>query len=161
MQRLHRYRPVKKQTKKKANIKSLANRIQGYLGELKYGASTFTSAINYSGTIQSLCDISQGDTDTTRDGDALTMSSLEIRGHWVVGDAYNVCRIMLIQWFPTDGVAPTVSQILFNSGNIYAPISVKAHDYRQQFAVLYDKIIVVDTNNPTKMFYKKGLSEKT
>lgn len=155
MQKLHRYRPVKKQKKQKANIKTLANKIQGYLGELKYGTSTYTNTVSYTGTIQSLCDISQGDSDTTRDGDSLTISSLELRGFFVAGDAYNVCRVMLVQWFPTDGVAPTISQILVNTGNLYASISVKAHDYRQQFKVLYDKILVVNTYNPTKMFYKK------
>lgn len=100
---------------------------------------------DWNGGVASLTDIAQGDTDTTRDGDALFLKSIYLRGMIRAGEEYNnsdlQVRFMIFQWFER-GVSPTPSDILAGFGSlsnrlrIFAPYS---HDNRFRFNVLYDK----------------------
>lgn len=100
---------------------------------------------DWNGGVASLTDIAQGDTDTTRDGDALFLKSLYLRGMIRAGEEYNnsdlQVRFMVFQWFER-GVNPTPGDILAsfsslsNRLRIFAPYS---HDNRFRFNVLFDR----------------------
>lgn len=125
-------------------VKAIANKA----GEKKFFATTSGGfqGIDWTGTITSISDVSQGDTDVTRDGDQIYIRSLEMSWEVAVGDTYNIVRLIVLQWFPA--TTPTISDILLTSGNNDSVLSPYSHDTRFQFKVLYDRKIHVNTDRP-------------
>lgn len=122
----------------------------------KFDFSQASASIDYSGAIYSITDVAQGDTDVTRDGDQLTPLRLEVRGAFVVGDAVNANRIVIVRWLPLDSsMAPAVASVLEVTGSALAPYSPYQHDNLRAgyFEVLYDTFFVEDTYSPIKQFY--------
>lgn len=113
--------------------------------ELKYQEGTITDdfGIPSTGATYQLSIIAQGDTDTERDGDQLTLSSVNIRGRVLVGDTTNIVRIIFYQWRPI--TSPTIPDILspgVDATNIDI-FSLYNHDKRSQFKILSDKTYVL------------------
>lgn len=137
-----RYR-YKKFVKK---VKAIANKA----GEKKFFATTSGGfqGVDWTGTITSISDISQGDTDVTRDGDQVYIRSLEFSWEVSVGDTYNIVRLLVVQWFPA--TTPAVTDILLTNGSNDGVLSPYNHDSRFQFKVLYDRKIHVNTDMPNR-----------
>jgi len=82
--------------------------------------------------------VAQGDTDSTRDGDAINMTSLQLRYLLQVNYALNVgtptsVRVILFQWMET-GV-PSMSTVLVDPTDTN---TFFVHDNRSQYKILYD-----------------------
>lgn len=143
------------------SIARIANKVYNKKAEKKYKLEdlTYLSLLN-SGTTACLTDISQGDTDLTRDGDQLYLRSFQFRGNIILGDTnYNMIRMIVYQWYPA--TVPTIANIL-GTGVIYvnAPYN---HDQRYNFKVLRDLRWTVDAQTPNKMFkfwIKSGFRRK-
>lgn len=123
---------------KKASRK-LANRIGYMLGEKKYLYGTVITGTTASGTVTSLSTIAQGDGDSQRDGDQITVSSMEIRGFMYpdqpAGANNQVFRMIIFQWLLSDLTPPVVNDVLL----LAEYTSLYNHDKRYQFRILYDK----------------------
>lgn len=121
-----------------------------------FANSTTVSSVGY---LLDLTTIPQGDTDTTRDGDMLRVSSIQVNFAWAAADAYNICRMVMFQWMPASspGSPPALADIFADTTN--AVISTFAHDTRKSYRILLDRTCVVDADDPMKIckmyVYKK------
>lgn len=138
--RRYRRKPktVSKSTKKFVNFK-IKTAIRKNI-ETKYHDVTISEAVSTVASIGSLTDVSQGQTDTTRIGDKLTIRGLSGRASMLGADASNLIRIIIFQWHHTDSVAPVIADILSSSGD---PRSNFVHDTQNQYTVLYDKLFTL------------------
>lgn len=112
--------------------------------------------VSYSSSIYRLTTTAQGDSDSTRSGDRITIKSLQIRGTLASADAYNIMRVIIFQYLGDDGVAvPTSGQVLegtyFNTVNhVNAPYAKDYVGYK--VIVLWDSTYVVDQDDVAKQF---------
>lgn len=97
--------------------------------------------VDYAGTLDALSHkIVTGDTDTTRDGSEVTMTAIRMKGHWLLGDANNTCRVIIFQWHNNSAlIAPSVGDILTTVGAIGAATALPYHN-TNNFRILYDRI---------------------
>jgi len=104
-------------------------------------------AITYNGTdfVQCVTQVPQGDTDSERDGDQITLNSLDFRVGIKTGTTTpTFLRVILFQWKPN--TTPLYTSILLDQHNTSnAPHTQYNHDQRQQYKILYDTLIEVDT----------------
>ncbi len=104
-------------------------------------------------SVLSLSDITQGDTDSTRDGDSCKLTSLSINGRITNPDASTGAgyRMIVFQWLGQD--VPTAVEVLGVSGAAYDADSWVQehynHDHRRQFRILYDKLGQLGPQTPT------------
>lgn len=116
--------------------------------EKKFFDTVNATTIDRNGSVISLCDIPQGDTDSTRDGDAVNPTSLQFGLTMTVADSYNVFRCIIFRWKPNSGLtAPTPGRILQLVASANAVNSPVIWDYKSQFNILYDKTWVLGTIN--------------
>jgi len=130
-------------------IKKLAKRLDQVMLELKYFslADDSYNSISYNGTdfVQTITNVPQGDTDSTRDGDQITLHTIEFRLSIKVSTTTPAfLRIIMFQWKPN--TIPVYANILFDKHNTSnAPMASYQHDFRQMYNILYDTLIEVDT----------------
>lgn len=109
--------------------------------EHKYYEDPITDAFGVpsSGATYQLSLIPQGDTDSTRDGDRLTLTSVNIRGSVYCGDVTNLIRVIFYQWRPQS--TPTITDILSKGadGTNIDVYSHYNHDKRSEFKILSDR----------------------
>jgi hypothetical protein len=117
--------------------------------ELKYYSlvdNTYGS-ISYNGTdfMQLMTGVPQGDTDQTRDGDRLFLKKFRFRVGCKIGTTTPVfLRVICFQWFPT--TTPVYANILLDQHNTScAPLSDFTHDTRQEYKILSDDLVQLDT----------------
>ncbi len=148
--------PVSKSQVKQMIASALSNQ-----QELKWFAFADSAiATDYGGFCSKVTQISQGDTDITRDGDSLALKAIDFRWTCVPGDSTNLVRCMLFQWFSADDVdVPSPSDILNVVGDVRAPISQLVSDRGIQFKVLYDETVAVDTYHPIHLSRKIHLDK--
>lgn len=104
--------------------------------------NTYTS-IDATGSVTHLSAVPQGDTDLTRDGDSLTLISLQFKMAWLAsGDTSNMCRCIIFQWY--GNTTPVIGNVLPGSGAVGAVLEPYVHDGRKMFSVLYDKTLFVN-----------------
>lgn len=120
-------RPSKQFT---AKVKKVINKV----AEKKYFTVIQPSVgVDNTGAFAQLGAVTQGDTDTTRDGDQLYIRSLQVKGQVTAGDTTNLLRVIIFQWFlPT---TPTATDLLL-SNVVDSPWN---HDNRYLFKVVVDK----------------------
>jgi len=130
-------------------IRKLAKRLDKVMLELKYFALADDSygSISYNGTdfIQPITTIPQGDTDNTRDGDQVTLHSIEFRLSIKISTTTpTFLRVIMFQWKPN--TIPVYAQILLDKHNTSnACMSMYQHDSRQMYNILFDTLVEVDT----------------
>lgn len=105
------------------------------------GGIVDVSLIPQSGTTQQ--------TDTTRIGDNIMPTSFELRAYFSYNatSIFNVVRVIIFRWNVMDashGIAPTVGAVLQYTGSVDSVMSPYAHDNRNQYSILYDKIMRLD-----------------
>lgn len=130
-------------------FKRLAAKLEYTIGEKKYLPINFGGffAVSSSGTgPTNLSAVTQGDTDTTRDGDQITLRSLEF--NWSAEISYvaaspdpsNKVRCVIFQWFPNS--VPVVADVFLTTFATTAwTMTPYNHDKRFMFRILYDKVI--------------------
>lgn len=151
-------------------MKKLAYRMERLIGEKKYFITNSGGlfSVTSTGSVTHLTAVPQGDTDQTRDGDQLTIRSLELKWQAFTGftnstttyDFFNRVRCLVVQWYPQ--TTPVLGDILLSVGN-GAHIAPYNHDTRFQFKVLYDSTKTVDQtlfyNGTTTFGMSTGNSE--
>lgn len=140
--------------KEKKQVKAIINRGR----ENKYYDTLLSVTEEYGGTVYSISDVPQGDTDITRDGDQFNQRALRLKGKVVNADSTNLLRLVVFRWKQEDTPAP--ADILNSTyvGTIRAPYSPYHHDGRTNFTVLYDKTFPTDTYSPQRYFDSKWIN---
>lgn len=144
---------------KKKGFKKFAQKVVNSTAEKKTVSTySYSNNVDATGFQFNATNISQGDTDGTRDGDQLLIRSVEMELHPWLGatpDTNNIVRVMLVQWY---GLASslTVGDVLqvtsaLNSSCVMSPYN---HDNRYQFKVLYDRRFVLSANGTSTHFQK-------
>lgn len=133
------------------SVRGLAKRIQMHLGEKKYWMVETGGYINISnaGSVVSLSDVPNNLTDLGRDGDQLTIRSLEVNyTMYGSGAAPSCMRLIIFQWF-LDTV-PTIGDILLRiSGSAEYVNAPYNHDKRYQFNILHDRRVGFNADGVT------------
>lgn len=128
---------TKKQTEQ---VKRLIN----VRAELKFfDFNLYTVASDDAGSILSIMDIPQGDTDITRDGDRIMLCGyitmfLQLNSNYYTNvPPVDTWRFIIFQWHPNS--VPAIGNILLpgpsSTQDVYSQYS---HDFRQQYTILYD-----------------------
>lgn len=99
--------------------------------------------ISLGGLLIPLADINQGDSDSTRNGDAVSLKKLEINFGFYAATQANACRLLVFQWFPLTTDGPGLASLLFNTGTAYTVFSNYQQDTYQSYQILYDEIFSV------------------
>lgn len=120
--------------------------------ETKYCDTFVASTASYSGSVYSVSQIAQGDTQTTRDGIKVGAKSLHIKAR-VAGNSLSgsnqAVRCILVCDKEQTGTAPTASDILENTGNVLSHLSPYKWTTRPRYQILYDKIFGLSWQNGT------------
>lgn len=117
-------------------------------------------------TITNLSGVTQGDSDTTRDGDTLTLKSMRFSATIAGADTYNRFRIILFRWNANNATAPVVGDLLMNSaGSLVDVLIPTVIDGKSQFHIIHDRTYVTTTAGKSslgvlKTFYGKKLGAK-
>lgn len=107
---------------------------------------------NWDGNIRTINEVSQGSSDTNRDGDKIYMKSLSWRFDYSISDLANVFsnRIRTIIIHDKLNTITTVPNFLLQTGTTRAPEALFNYDRRLQYQVLYDRTIVFNINSSSK-----------
>lgn len=147
--------------------KKLINKTLHAKSETKYHDVNTQTTADYAGSVIDLCSVSQGDTDITRDGDQLYISSLQLRWEVIQADSTNNCRLLVFQWLAdsSDTGTPGVSDILSSTfiGGINAPNAPYKHDNRFQYKILLDQRFALSDDKPSQIGIKyltRGMKRK-
>jgi hypothetical protein len=106
------------------------------------------SSIDFDGVLGTLNTISQGDSDTSRNGDKISLINLKIKGNVGYGGAttmgIGVRLIIFIDWLNT---ITSVSDLLSAVSSDSAPLSNLVYDTRYSYKILSDRIYLCDGVN--------------
>lgn len=153
--KIRRVQPVTSMAYRRRNynrsLRKLGKKLSVVIGEKKYFVNEVAPQnVLSTGQIASLTDVSQGDGDTQRDGDQLTMTSLQVNYFLSMplvslGDVTNYIRIIIFQYHPFASSVPGITDILLTA-DFRAPY---AHDKRFDFNILADKTFVLTAQSAT------------
>jgi hypothetical protein len=118
-----------------------------------FSVSANAQNVNFTGTTYPLTDVPQGDTDSQRGGDALSMIKLQVNYGFYASAQANACRLILYQWIPglTAGSPPSATSLLLTTGSALSPYSPYNVDNHQQFHILYDKTHSLSPYEPLRL----------
>jgi len=104
-----------------------------------------------------LTNIDQGDTDTTRDGNSIKLTTLLMRGSVIFDDTTNEfqpIRIMLVKDTQTNQAQFSITDLL-QSTSVYSSLNI---DNGKRFRILYDRLLNVYADKPQIMLkFKKAI----
>jgi hypothetical protein len=108
----------------------------------------FGSSVSSTGTIQKLSTIPQGDTDSTRDGDALQIIRIEFRVAFAFADPVNTGRVIVARWNQDDSsAAPTGITDILQTATPYSPYN-RDNLRAKKFSVIFDNTYLVGATGP-------------
>lgn len=111
--------------------------------------------IDYNGRIDRFTGVIQGQSDTTRLGDKLTIKSLHLSYYAVSTDPNQTFRLIIFQWYPNTTLAPPIAaDILALTGAASAISQYYVWDILNQFNILYDKVHVLNDASTTSIHKK-------
>lgn len=118
-----------------------------------FSVSANTVNVTFSGSTYPLIDVPQGDTDSQRGGDALSLISLEVNYGIYASTQTNAVRVIVYQWLPalTAGSPPSATSLLLTTGSALSPFSPYSVDQHQQFHILYDETHSVSVYEPLRL----------
>lgn len=159
-----RYVP-RKRTRYTKRRTSVVKRIIGRLAEKKRNILEQTSTdVAYPATLTDLSIVpkelaADDSSDLKREGDKLTITSLDFVAHVISGgDASNLMRLIIFKWKPNNATAPTVADILKDaSGTSIDTIRRYNEDTSSQYKIVMDRTVTITTNgsNRTVAFKRK------
>lgn len=148
--RLRRKKHTKQEKKIYSIAKKAAVKVVKAIPEKHYFDTVINSTIDSTGSIFDLSAIPQGDTDSSREGDRVRISSIQWRGQAYNADTSNVMRFIFFQWLEDDGIdTPQTSEILqaVVIGQPYGVYGPYAKDYAgYKFAVIHDQTLCTSQN---------------
>jgi hypothetical protein len=141
----------------KAQVRQMIESRVGHEVENKYFDTLLSSSTDFDSTGPAptqLCNMAQGSSDTTRDGDSIVLKNLQ----WALTFRYNqintttnlslsinTCRFIIFAWKPFYAdVAPTNSKIMTYVTTSYAAEGPYSHDGIDQFEIIHDECFVLD-----------------
>lgn len=138
--------------KQRAEVKKIAT---GPMERKRWPVYKEAMTISSTHFVDDLMAVPQGDTEQSRDGDAIKITQCRIKGHIIGTDASNIIRMTVIRWKPN--TIPTAADIYDDTtiGANGAMFSAFKHTTRDSFVVLADKYIKVEGatyGNIQKMF---------
>lgn len=158
-----RKKPVNKaQTKIKQIAYNQAKKAINNTLEHKFFNNYESNTVGTTGNTNSKTDVLQettNATDSVRVGDELHITSFSFRYVVVVGDAYNIVRVIFFQWLQDD--APTLGDIYADTAN--AVVSPYRRDTNRHYKILYDRTHALDTYNTVQVankFLTRGFKKK-
>ena len=108
--------------------------------------------------------IPQGDTDQSREGDRLRLTSIQFRCNIIGADTSNMVRLIFFQWLIDDTVdVPAPDEILQVSGigQPWAPLTPYTKDKAgYKFVVIHDETLLTSVNGNLNNFYHFTLPVK-
>lgn len=106
--------------------------------------------------------IVQGDRRIDRTGATVQNMTLDFTYDILVGDATNLLRVTLFQWYENDATSPPNLNTLYENGGIAPNVSMWNTRYRnKEFAILYDrKHVLTQTSNDQVHVDRMGLKPK-
>lgn len=134
---------------RKPVLRKIVKRTIHNMAETKFQVMYAVTSTTWSGAIASMTDIAQGDTDQTRDGDRIELSSLEYRWVCTPANLTDVVRLIVFQWKgnSTPAVTDVIESTLTASQS--APLSEPSHDNRQLYNILADDLLCGSSTNNT------------
>lgn len=115
--------------------------------EFKYKDTSLSqTAFDWSGSIATLNNPAQGQTDTTRIGDSIKVQSLKIRGTVNNASGANItsnCRLIVF-WDEQEQIS-TAADLLENTASTVTPFSPKHYDKRFRSIVLFDQMVTMSS----------------
>jgi len=125
----------------KSNLNVRLSRLEQAI-EVKYHDTSFNGDVDYDGDLVTLNSISQGDTDTTRDGDALNLKSLSIHYELDATSASNGVRIIIFK--DHQNSISAVSDVMASTGLTTSYLEHAVWDNRRRYKVIFDRIWRLD-----------------
>lgn len=116
-------------------------------------------SVSTTGVFTLLNGVAQGDDVINRDGNRIYMLNMEMSFEILIADTFNKVRFIVFYDKQPNGAAPSASDILQDPGN-YPITSRYNYDNRQRFKFLYDRVFIVDVDQPTITVGKKWLKLK-
>lgn len=137
----HRVPPVRDLAKKNKNrINMILRQFELKKLDTSYGAST---PIAGTGDVQLISGIAVGDTDITRDGNFITVKSIELFGQ-VEGDPNvtedTVALLDVFRTYNTRGTNPAITNALYESESV---VALRDFDHIKEHQLLYSKRMVL------------------
>jgi len=126
-----------------------------------YDNHTYVGSATSGGINIALSTIPQGNTDSTRSGDSVSLETLEVRGELYLqgaggtNDFTDQIRVIIYMWHPvSSGAAPVIASILQDVSVAQSLVmSAYSWDSKPQFSVLYDKNFSLSGNGPSDVFF--------
>lgn len=125
--------------------KRIAQKVYNSKTEWKHHDASATFTASYSGNVQDVSIIPQGDGDTERIGDNINAYSLSLRMDMSNADDTNLYRVVVFQWLAS--TTPTPSDILTDTSTVYACLSQYINDKvgkGKSALILYDKTFALN-----------------
>lgn len=129
--------------------------------ELKFFDKSQTgTGMGTAGAIISMLDITQGDSNSQRDGNKITVKSIQFKAQIYRTNTQDAnTRVVLAKWFnPDPGVNPATTELMLTGGSIFSLVKAGT----AQFKILFDKHfneLTADSPTRTINFYKKMNSD--
>lgn len=115
-------------------------------------SASWTTLVHGTPQYSQLTNVTQGDTDITREGDTIVPIKLKLRAN-LDGNATTTSRVrlMVVDWFPDSATeTPTFSALLESATSTVATLSpLNFDDKKDKFRVLYDKVFILHGQNAT------------
>lgn len=132
----------------KTTIKRLIKQEIKAVQEIKSFDTGFAQTVDSTGTLQKLTTIPQGDTDSTRDGDALKLCKFEFRGQSNFADSTNATRLLIFRWNQDDSsAAPAGITDLLQTATPFSPFN-RDNERARKFDIIVDHLFVTANCGP-------------
>lgn len=118
--------------------------------EVRYFDQLQIASVSTTGNVVLLNGLTQGDQGFQREGDWVTNKKLKVKGNMVAGDTTQIMRVMIIADWQSNGVAPTIAQILDISIITPPTLAYRNMEYVERFTVLHDEFYSLVTGADTQ-----------
>lgn len=137
---------------------AIATGLKGLINsEKKYHDKTTTALVSFSGTVEGLSHIAQGDDVGNRDGNSILARSLwvqlDVKGN--TAQTSTVTRVVIFIDTENTGTTPTASDLLQVTGSqasVDSPLNV---DHTSRYVILLDKKFTNSLNGQMRLTFKK------
>ncbi len=132
---------------RKAIKKLVAEKIVS-VQEKKSFDTGFGSTVDNTGVVGNLTLIPQGDTDSTRDGDAVKLLKIQLWAQAQYADATNALRLIIFRWNQdTSSAGPASIGDILQSVSPYSPYN-RDNERARKFDVIYDHLFALCNVGP-------------
>lgn len=149
---------TKRRFKRRTTFKGLSRRVRRLEldEEVKVNDLILNGAVDTTGSFNLMNGIAQGNTQSTRVGNTITITGFYARYLWNIGDSVNYCRLILVLDKQPNGATPIISDLINTSLGVswLAPIN---WNNRQRFKFLKDEVmsLSIDSGQMNSTFFLK------